>query len=54
MIRCQNKQKTGGRGYIKGRFAGSPFEHHFMFTDIFIRRDSRWIYYKSHSTEIME
>ena len=41
-----------GKGHIKGRFAGSLFEHHVLFTDIFIFRDSRWQYYKSHSTEI--
>ncbi len=41
-----------GRGHIKGRYAASVFEHHVMFTDIFIFRDSRWQYYRSHSTEI--
>lgn len=41
-----------GKGYIKGRFAGSVFEHHVLFTDIFIFRDSRWQYCKSHSSEI--
>jgi len=41
-----------GKGYIKGRFVDDIFEHHVLFTDIFIFRDSRWQYYKSHSTEI--
>ena len=43
-----------GRGFIKGSFAGNPFLHHFLFTDIFIFRDSCWQYYKTHSTEIRE
>jgi hypothetical protein len=41
-----------GKGHIKGRFADSVFEHHVVFTDIFLFRDVRWQYYKSHSTEI--
>jgi hypothetical protein len=41
-----------GRGHMRGSYAGSAFEHHVLFTDIFIFRDERWQYYKSHSTEI--
>ena len=54
-IRCEVIGAIGivrGRGLVKGRFAGSDFEHHVLFTDLFIFRDSRWQYYKSHSTEI--
>jgi hypothetical protein len=43
-----------GRGYIRGRFTGTAFEHHFLFTDIFLFRAARWQYYKSHSTEIKD
>jgi hypothetical protein len=54
-VRCEVFGAIGivrGKGHIKGRFAVSVFEHHVLFTDIFIFRDSRWQYYKSHSTEI--
>jgi hypothetical protein len=43
-----------GKGCIKGRFADEAFEHHVLFTDIFIFRVERWQYYRSHSTEIKE
>jgi len=43
-----------GKGYIKGRYTNTFFEHKLLFTDIFIFRESRWQYYRSHSTEIQE
>ncbi|MFC2097176.1 nuclear transport factor 2 family protein [Bacteroidota bacterium] len=41
-----------GKGFIKGVFEEHKFEHKLKFTDIFIFRDSKWLYYRSHSTEI--
>jgi len=31
-----------GRGFIRGRFGEHLFEHHVRFTDLYIRRDTRW------------
>jgi len=41
-----------GKGHIRGAVDGGAFEHHVVFTDIFIFRDSRWRYFRSQSTEI--
>ncbi|MBN2416943.1 nuclear transport factor 2 family protein [bacterium] len=42
-----------GKGEIEGSFGSHTFHHHVLFTDIFIRLDSQWKYYKSQVTEII-
>jgi ketosteroid isomerase-like protein len=31
-----------GQGYIHGTFAGSEFEHHLRFLDLYVHREGRW------------
>lgn len=42
-----------GLGQISGRFEKSEFRHRVRFVDIYLRRDGRWRYYFSQSTEIV-
>ena len=41
-----------GQGSISGRFDKSEFRHRVRFVDVFLRRDGRWRYHFSQSTEI--
>jgi ketosteroid isomerase-like protein len=41
-----------GLGQISGRFEKTEFRHRVRFVDIFLRRDGRWRYHFSQSTEI--
>jgi len=41
-----------GLGSISGRFDKSEFRHRVRFVDVFLRRDGRWRYHFSQSTEI--
>lgn len=42
-----------GIGTITGQYGEIKFEHRIRFIDIFIRRSSRWQYYLSQGTEII-
>lgn len=39
-----------GKGYIHGVFAGSEFEHHLRFLDLYVHREGRWQLYLSQVT----
>jgi ketosteroid isomerase-like protein len=41
-----------GLGSISGRFDRTEFRHRVRFVDVFLRRDGRWCYHFSQSTEI--
>jgi ketosteroid isomerase-like protein len=41
-----------GLGSISGRFERKEFRHRVRFVDVFLRRDGRWRYHFSQSTEI--
>jgi len=41
-----------GKGKIEGRYGEYEFQHDVLFTDIFKFVNDRWLYYKSHVTEI--
>lgn len=41
-----------GLGSISGRYQRTEFRHRVRFVDIFVRRDGRWRYHFSQSTEI--
>jgi hypothetical protein len=41
-----------GLGSISGRYEATEFRHRARFVDIFLRRDGRWRYHFSQSTEI--
>ena len=42
-----------GLGSISGRYDDAEFRHRVRFVDIFLRRDGRWRYYFSQSTEVV-
>jgi len=42
-----------GLGSISGRYDRTEFRHRLRFVDIFLRRDGRWRYHFSQSTEIV-
>jgi len=41
-----------GLGSISGRYGKTEFRHRVRFVDVFVRRDGRWRYHFSQSTEI--
>lgn len=41
-----------GLGSISGRYQATEFRHRVRFVDIFVRRDGRWRYHFSQSTEL--
>jgi len=41
-----------GLGLMGGRYENTEFRHRVRFVDIFLRRDGRWRYYFSQSTEV--
>lgn len=42
-----------GLGWMSGRSDNTEFRHRIRFVDVFIRRDGRWRYHFSQSTEVV-
>lgn len=41
-----------GEGIVEGYYSEYVFKHDVRFTDIFLKEDGNWKYYKSHVTKI--